>query len=104
MLAVLLAPPNVAVTVYVPGVEPSAARPVPSIELPVPVIDQLNVGELIALPNWSVAVAENCCDPPGATVTDDGVTITPVGVCCTVTATALVTNNPPESVIVTVKL
>ena len=51
--AVLLAEPSVAMTVYVPGVEPSVARPVPSIELPslVPVMDQLNVGELMAFPN-----------------------------------------------------
>ena len=51
--AVLSAEPSVAVTVYVPGVEPSVARPALLIELPslVPVMDQPNVGELMALPN-----------------------------------------------------
>ena len=49
-------------------------------------------------------MAESCAVPPVATVVEEGDTITPVGVCCTVTATWLVVNNPPESVMVAVKV
>jgi len=49
--------------------------------LPPPLTDQSNGGALLSgCPNWSCAVAENCCVPPGATVADEGVTVTAVSV------------------------
>ena len=50
-VAIPFTPPSVAVTVNEPGVEPSVALPVPSIEFPLPLIPQLKLGELMALPN-----------------------------------------------------
>jgi hypothetical protein len=50
-VAVPWALPSLAETVNDPGVEPSVASPVPLIELPLPVIPQVRLGELMALPN-----------------------------------------------------
>jgi hypothetical protein len=57
--------------------------------VPPPVADHVNAGwTASALPNWSIAVAVNCCLAPAVTVTMAGVTIAPVSVWATVTFTA----------------
>jgi hypothetical protein len=69
--------------------------------VPPPVADHVNVGWTVsALPNWSIAVAVNCCLSPAKIVATAGVTTTPVRVWETVTFTADETVRPPASVIV----
>ena len=47
-----------------------------------------------AAPNWSLAVAVNCCVPPAFRLTDAGLTAIAVSVWLTVTLTLLVAVNP----------
>ena len=55
-----------------------------------------------ATPNWSFAVAENCCVPPTPRLAVAGLTVIAVSVWFTVTLTGLVTVRPAASVIVTI--
>src|SRR5262249_9025629 len=73
--------------------------------VPLPVADQVIAGcDARALPNWSRAVAVNCCVPLGATVAVPGETVTEVSAGLTVTVTWLVTLRLPGSVMVTWKV
>src|SRR5438067_9513543 len=64
----------------------------------------VNVGwTASAAPNWSKAVAANCCVPLGLSVTAAGLTVTVVAVWLTFTLRVLVVCRPAASVIVTVK-
>ena len=58
---------------------------------------------LIVLPNWSTAVAVNCCCPEVGRVDAPGERVIDVTVEFTTTVTLLVTVKPPVSVIVTWK-
>ena len=78
--------------------------PVPLI-VPPPLTCQANVGcESIALPNWSRAVAVNCCVAPWASVTLAGVMLSEVHVGTTVTVRLPVVARPSESLTVKVKV
>ena len=93
--------PLVAVTVPVAaGWAPSAGR-----RLIVPtVVVQVNAGCVFnAMPNWSLAVAVNCCMAARFRLIGDGLMPTVVSVWFTVTFTLLVAVSPSGSVIVTVK-
>jgi hypothetical protein len=73
--------------------------------VPPPVADHVNAGwTASALPNWSIAVAVNCCLAPAVTVATAGVTIAPVSVWATVTFTADEIVRPPASAIVAVNV
>ena len=58
----------------------------------------------IALPNWSMPLAVNCCVAWLASAGAAGVTVMLVSVWFTVTLTLLVVDSPPASVIVTWKV
>src|SRR5580693_2966524 len=61
--------------------------------------DQVNPGCVdIASPNWSSAVAVNCCVALGFRLTLAGVTLTVVSVCSTVTLTLLVVERVPSEI------
>src|SRR4029077_5089890 len=97
----------------VPGPEPLAALtvadPVPlagavyrPLLLTVPILpvpkDQVIAGCVLkVLPNWSRALAANCCVAPLGSVTLTGLTLMPVSVWLTVTLTLLVAVKPPAS-------
>ena len=101
-LSRLLVTWEVTVTVAVPLTLPlfalTVAEPVPEAEAlyrpllltePGPVDVQVKVGWVaIGLPNWSSAMALNCCVPPSATLTEVGVTTIEVSVWLTVTLTS----------------
>src|ERR1043165_4447464 len=100
-----------------PGGAPLAtmvAEPVPELgavycpvvlRVPTPVRDQTKLGWLDrGLPNWSIAVAVNCCVPPSASVALPGVTPLLVIVWFTVTVTLLVLVKRAGSVTVTWKV
>jgi hypothetical protein len=91
-LAVPLCGPAVAVTVYgPPAVTPAVKRP-DALMVPPPLSVQVNEGGGdMAAPNWSFAVAVNCCVVLTFTVALAGATVTIVWVWFTVTATELVT-------------
>src|SRR5436190_2180258 len=96
-----LTEPLEAVTVYgPPAVEPAVKRPLP-LTVPPPLTVQGNAGCVAsALPNWSFAVAVNCCVAPPETVALEGATAMVICVWFTVTLVLLITVKPPESVIV----
>lgn len=75
-LAVPNAEPLVAVTVKgPPAVAPAVNRPLAEM-VPPPLLDQLNSGcGDMGWPNWSRAVAVNCCVPPDCTDALAGVTV-----------------------------
>ena len=94
--------PLVAVTVPVAGKLGAVSRPVVIVPT---VVDQLNSGWLAReLPNWSTAEAVNDSVVVTSRVTTGGLTLMPVSVWFTVTATLLVLVSPSGSVIVTWKL
>src|SRR5207248_7103818 len=95
--------PDVARTVADPvPVAGAVYRPVaPTPPSPPESTDQVNAGWLArAWPNWSRAVAVNCCVAPLPAVTELGLTATLVNVCATVTLTSLVADRPVASVMV----
>jgi hypothetical protein len=97
-LAVPVWPPEEAVTVNGPPVTlPAANNPDEEI-VPPPFTAHVNATEAIALPNWSAAVAVNCCVPFVATVAVAGVTVTFVRLWLTVTATLLLALDPELSI------
>src|SRR5579863_1508258 len=74
--AVPVWPPVLAVTVNGPPVAlPAVNNPDEEI-VPPPFADHVNAADAIALPNWSAAVAVNCCVPLVTTVALAGVTAT----------------------------
>jgi len=104
-LAVPLTAPLAARTVADPAVAGAVYRPELLTE-PVPLaIDHVNVGWVVsAAPNWSFAVAVNCCVALVLIDADAGLTAMLVSVWLTVTLTLLVVVSPPLSLIVTWKL
>ena len=92
------------VAVIVPFVAVIGAVRRPDVPIVPAVVVQVNDGVVVrALPNWSLAVAVNCCVAPALTVGDDGLTTMLVSVWFTVTLTLLVAVSPSGSVMVTVK-
>ena len=103
--AVPLTLPLFALTIAEPVPEEGALyRPLLLTE-PGPVDAQVKVDWVaIVLPNWSRALALNCCVPPAATLTEVGYTTIEVSVWLTVTLTTeLVMLSPSGSVMVTWK-
>src|SRR5262249_50734594 len=90
--ALPLTAPTAAVIVNGPPVRRGAVyRPV-LLSVPRPVKLHPNVGCVMrASPNWSKAIAVNCCFCRACTVAVAGATVIDVTVCCTVTFTVLVT-------------
>src|SRR5438132_13699159 len=73
--AIPLTPPLEAVTVKGPPAVPPAVKSPLVLMLPPPLTVQLNDGwAASATPNWSGAVAVNCCVAPVDTVALDGLT------------------------------
>ena len=80
-----------------------AVRSPPALIVPVLVV-QVKLGcTARAAPNWSSAVAVNCCMAPACRLTDAGATAIAVNVWFTVTLTLLVVVNPSALVIATWK-
>src|SRR5205085_2543928 len=92
-VAVPLRPAPLAWTVAVPLPEVGALYRPLLLTVPMPPLATVQVHAgcvLMALPNWSLAVAVNCWLPPLATEAVPGVTLTLVSVWLTVTVTLLV--------------
>jgi len=93
----------VAVTVTLPIVIGVVKSP-RGVILP-PLDFQVNFGcETSARPNWSLAVAMNCCVPPTLMMIDAGLMVTLVNDCFTATFTELVVLKPAVSAMLTVNL
>ena len=93
----------VAVTVTFPIVIGAVKSPWDVI-LP-PLDFQVSFGcDINARPNWSSAVALNCCVPPTLIMIDAGLIVTLVNDCLTATFTELAILKPAESTMLTVNL
>jgi hypothetical protein len=90
-------PPVVAVTVDAAADAGAVNRPAVD-TVPPPVTLHVNAGCVESgMPNWSVAIAENCCVAAGASVAVPGVSVTAVAVWPTVTTTVEVAVRPSVS-------
>ena len=85
-----------------PGVPGGVKKP-PAVIVPEPAVHVKLGCAAKVLPNWSRATAVNLCVEKRSTLTVAGLTAMLVHVELTVTVTLLVTDSPPESVIVAVK-
>jgi hypothetical protein len=104
-VAVTVIPLQVTVTVFVnvPAVVPAVNRPVGEIVPPPATTAQVGVVPVITLPLPSFVTTVNCCVPPGASVTEAGVTVSDVMGLKSVLLEHAATNNTANTLATTTR-
>jgi hypothetical protein len=104
-VAVTVMPLHVTVTVFVnvPAVVPAVNRPVGEIVPPPATTAQVGVVPVITLPLPSFVTTVNCCVPPGASVTEAGVTVSDVMGLKSVLLEHAATNNTANTLATTTR-